>query len=243
LREGGGTANAFSSSYDANNRLAQLNGATLAYDSNGSTTNDGTSTYAWDARNQLASVTGPVNATFQYDALGRRVQKAIGSTTTGYQYDSINFVQEQNAAGAVTATLVAGGVDELFGRMTSAGITVLLTDATVEGIAFACLVATENGIKHVPRDAKGQWNAETILKNLKKKKIDTLPSPSIIRQPTEQERTENSGVSLVIEGIPARRLSHDDLIAIYQRIHPWLHEANPYTEPDHKGNFSHSLRT
>jgi hypothetical protein len=104
---------------------------------------------------------------------------------------------------------------------------------TVEGIAFACLVATENGIKHVPRDAKGQWNAETILKNLKKKKIDTLPSPSIIRQPTEQERTENSGVSLVIEGIPARRLSHDDLIAIYQRIHPWLHEANPYTEPDH----------
>lgn len=28
---------------------------------------------------------------------------------------------------------------------------------TIEGIAFACLVATENGIKHVPRDAIGQW--------------------------------------------------------------------------------------
>ena len=25
-----------------------------------------------------------------------------------------------------------------------------------EGIAFACLVAVENGIGHVPRDAKGQ---------------------------------------------------------------------------------------
>jgi RHS repeat-associated protein len=128
-------ASAFSGSYDANNRLVQLNSATVTYDSNGSTTNNGTSTYAWDARNQLASVTGSVNATLQYDALGRRVQKAIGATTTGYLYDGINFVQEQNAAGAVTATLVAGGVDELFGRMTSAGISVPLTDALGSVIA------------------------------------------------------------------------------------------------------------
>jgi hypothetical protein len=104
---------------------------------------------------------------------------------------------------------------------------------TIEGIAFACLVATENGIKHVPRDAKGQWNAETILKNLKKKKIVTLPSPSIVRQATQQERSDNGGVEIVIEGIPARRLSHDELIEIYQRTHRWLHEINPYTEPDY----------
>jgi RHS repeat-associated protein len=128
-------ATAFSGSYDANNRLAQLNGTALTYDSNGNTTNDGTNTYSWDARHQLASVTGPVSASFQYDAVGRRTQKVIGSTTTGYLYDGINYVQEQNAAGAVTATLLTGGVDQLFGRMTSAGISVPLTDALGSVIA------------------------------------------------------------------------------------------------------------
>ena len=120
---------ALDGSYDANNRLAQLNGSTLAYDDNGNSTNDGTNTYSWDARNQLASVTGPVNASFQYDALGRRVQKTVGSTTTGYLYDGSNFVQEQNAAGAATATLLNGGIDQLFARMTSAGISVPMWDA------------------------------------------------------------------------------------------------------------------
>lgn len=103
----------------------------------------------------------------------------------------------------------------------------------IEGIAFACLVATENGIKHVPRDALGQWNAEKIFEKLKKKGIHTLPSPSIVRSSTEAERRENFGVAVTIEGVPERRLSHDELIAIYARTHRWLHEINPYIEPDH----------
>jgi hypothetical protein len=83
----------------------------------------------------------------------------------------------------------------------------------------------------VPRDAKGQWNAETILKNLSSKNISTLPSPSIIRNasPIEQEQHDVKGV---IEGVAERRISHDELIEIYQRMHRWLHEINPYTEPD-----------
>ncbi|MGH9852326.1 MAG: hypothetical protein ACREBD_21005 [Blastocatellia bacterium] len=101
----------------------------------------------------------------------------------------------------------------------------------VEGIAFACLVAIENGIKHVPRDAKGQWNAETILKSLKPKNIPTLPSPSILRNASAVEQ-ESDNVKVVIEGVPERRISHDDLITIYQGLHRWLHEVNPYTEPD-----------
>jgi hypothetical protein len=103
----------------------------------------------------------------------------------------------------------------------------------IEGIAFACLVATENGIKQVPRDAKGQWNAEKVFDSLKKKGLSTLPSPSIIRSATEEERGENPGLGVTIEGIPARRLSHDELIAIYQHTHRWLHEINPYVEPDY----------
>jgi hypothetical protein len=101
----------------------------------------------------------------------------------------------------------------------------------VEGIAFACLVAVENGIRHVPRDAQGQWNAETILKSLRSKSIPTLPSPSTIRGASAAEQ-ESDSVSVVIEGVPERRISHDDLIAIYRGMHRWLHEINPYTEPD-----------
>ena len=115
--------------YDSNNRLTQFNGVTLAYDANGNTTNDGTNTYTWDARNQLAGLTGSVNASFQYDALGRRIQKVVGASTTGYLYDGRNYVQEQNSSGAVTAALVTGGIDELFTRATSAGISVPIADA------------------------------------------------------------------------------------------------------------------
>jgi hypothetical protein len=39
---------------------------------------------------------------------------------------------------------------------------------------------------------------------------------------------------VTIEGIPERRLSHDDLISIYRRLHAWLHEVNPHVNKDHE---------
>ena len=102
----------------------------------------------------------------------------------------------------------------------------------VEGTAFACLVAIENGLTTIPRDAKGQWNAEDIFKNLKKKGLEVLPSPSVIRPATPDEEKEH-GVKTTIEGLPERRLTHDELIAIYQRLHGWAHELNPYTWVEH----------
>ena len=101
----------------------------------------------------------------------------------------------------------------------------------VEGIAFGCLVATENGIKRIPGDAKGQWNAEVILTNLKKKNINTFPSPSIIRSPTGEEQLKDD-VYAVVEGMPDRRICSGEFIAIYQRMHSWLHELNPYVAHD-----------
>lgn len=97
----------------------------------------------------------------------------------------------------------------------------------VEGIAFACLVATEHGLKHVPRDAMGKWNAEEILRSLQKKNLHTFPSPSVIRDASPEEKAA-SNVKATIKGIPERRLSHEQLIQIYQRMHRWLHEVNPY---------------
>ena len=54
--------------YDGANKLTDWNGATLAYDDNGNLTSDGTTSYTWIARNDLASTAG-------------------GSTTTASFYD------------------------------------------------------------------------------------------------------------------------------------------------------------
>jgi RHS repeat-associated protein len=123
------------SSYDANDRMTQLNGVARSYDANGSTLGDGTNVYAWDARHRLVSIQGPVSASFQYDALGRRTQRVIDGSTTGYVYDGPNYVQEQNSVGGVTAVLMAGKTDELFARETGAGISVPLVDALGSVIA------------------------------------------------------------------------------------------------------------
>lgn len=96
----------------------------------------------------------------------------------------------------------------------------------IEGIAYACLIAIEHGAQQIPRDAKMHWNAEKIFKSLKSKGFDNLPSPSAIRPATKEERAD--GHTIVIEGISENRLSHDQITEIYQRLHAWLHEANPY---------------
>jgi hypothetical protein len=101
----------------------------------------------------------------------------------------------------------------------------------VEGIAFGCLVATEKGLRSIPRDAKGQWNAQAILLGLQKKGLQTFPSPSALRKATSDEQAEHNA-SITIEGIPERRISTSDFIAMYQRMHRWLHELNPYVTKD-----------
>jgi hypothetical protein len=102
----------------------------------------------------------------------------------------------------------------------------------VEAIAFSCVLAIDNSLKSVPKEAEGQYNTEKIFKTLKKKGINALQNPSIIRQASEEEKKQHN-VSVVIEGIPAKCLTYDDLISIYQNLHNWLHELNPYTKKGH----------
>lgn len=112
----------------------------------------------------------------------------------------------------------------------------------VEAIAFSCLTTIEHGIKEIPKDAKGQWNAEKIFRRISKMGYGPLPSPSQIRDATEEEfRTE--GAKVVIEGIADRRLKYDELIEIYQNLHIWLHEVNPYVHDSHNNFFDkHAAR-
>jgi RHS repeat-associated protein len=122
-------------SYNVNNQLTNWKGATLQYDANGNLTSDGTNTYNWNARNQLASINGPVPASFQYDPFGRRVSKAIGGTTQ-FLYDGANPVQEISGTSA-SANLLTAGLDEYFQRTDSAGARSFLTDALGSTLALA----------------------------------------------------------------------------------------------------------
>jgi RHS repeat-associated protein len=96
-----------SASYDAANQQTSFAGATLTYDPNGNLTNDGTNTYAWDARNRLIGISGGTTASFAYDALGRRVNKTINGTTISYLYDRNDIIQEISG-GAVGANYLRG---------------------------------------------------------------------------------------------------------------------------------------
>lgn len=98
-----------SATYDDANQIATFGGTTFSYDANGNLTNDGVRSYTWNARNQLASLTGPVSGSFAYDGVGRRRSKTIGSTTTGFLYDGLNPVQELSG-GTPTANLLTGSV-------------------------------------------------------------------------------------------------------------------------------------
>lgn len=109
-------------SYDANDRLVAWSGKAYAYDDNGNLVDDGTNTYEWNERNRLTRISRGVDelARFQYDSVGRRTGKTIGSLTTGFVYDHKNVVQELRgvtSADAVTAHLLTAGTDELFLRI------------------------------------------------------------------------------------------------------------------------------
>jgi RHS repeat-associated protein len=100
----------------------------------------GTTTYTWNARNQLVSLSSPsVTASFQYDARGRRKSKTVNGVTTDFLYDGHSVVQELSG-GSVQANLLLGsGIDEVLQRTDTStssfladglGSTLALTDNT-----------------------------------------------------------------------------------------------------------------
>jgi RHS repeat-associated protein len=109
----------------------------FTYDANGNLTSDGVRSYTWNARDQLASLTGPVNGSFAYDGVGRRRSKTIGGTTTQFLYDGLNPVQELSGGSPVANLLTGLGIDEYFTRTDSAGVRNYLTDALGSSVALA----------------------------------------------------------------------------------------------------------
>jgi RHS repeat-associated protein len=116
-----------SAAHNAANRLVQRDANILTYDANGNLTSDGSKTYSWNSRNQLVAISGAVTASFQYDAIGRRISKTVGGNSTSFLYDGDNVVQEQSAQ-VGNANMLTGGIDEIFTRTESSGTYSLLTD-------------------------------------------------------------------------------------------------------------------
>ncbi len=118
----------------------------MTYDENGnmtSVTNScGTTTYTWDARNRLIGINGftstctSLTASFEYDALGRRIEKTINGVTTQYLYDGLDIIQEKQN-GAVTANYIRTlNIDEPLTRIKGATVRHYQLDALGSVIAL-----------------------------------------------------------------------------------------------------------
>ncbi len=105
-------------SADVVNQYTSVGGVTRSHDNNGNLTDDGTYLFGYDFQNRLVELknksTSLVIATYRYDALGRRVEKAVvGGATTRYILDGVQVVEEYDGANTWQARYVyEDGIDQ-----------------------------------------------------------------------------------------------------------------------------------
>lgn len=124
-----GMPQASTASYNAANQVVSWSSQSITYDANGNLQSDGLNTYTWDAKNQLVSIAGAVNASFQYDPFGRRVSKTVNGATTAYLYDGDTPLLELNGGMVTASNLPGAATDEVIQRTDTSGTVVLLPDA------------------------------------------------------------------------------------------------------------------
>ncbi|MGV3505398.1 MAG: RHS repeat-associated core domain-containing protein [Adhaeribacter sp.] len=104
-----GTAATFAvNSMNAYSSITAGEAQNLNYDANGNLTADGEHSFSYDSENRLTSIDNGTTAQYAYDALGRRIRKIVGSTTSHYYYDWLQLIEERNELDAVEATYVYG---------------------------------------------------------------------------------------------------------------------------------------
>lgn len=109
---------AVANTFDTDNRLTKSGATSYAYDDNGSLTSStdsiGTTTYAWDARNRLASISAPSGqkTTFLYDFLGNLIQQTDAgptlSLTQSFVLDDLTNVAYISRSNGDSVSVLAG---------------------------------------------------------------------------------------------------------------------------------------
>ncbi len=99
----------------------------------------GTHTYQWDGENRLKSVDNGTTVSYTYNALGRRVEKKVGSVYTEYVYGAYGELFNLHNRTTWTAHIVPMGATPLavyqdgttrFFHANALGSTTFLTDHT-----------------------------------------------------------------------------------------------------------------
>ena len=117
--------------YDAANEQIQFGNPlpptpNQIFDANGNlvsqTDASGTTTFTYNARNQLITINGPgLTGSFTYDALGRRVSKTVNGITTAYQYYRRDIVAELQGSAVLANYLRKLCLDEAYVRQAATG--------------------------------------------------------------------------------------------------------------------------
>jgi RHS repeat-associated protein len=123
------TTKAATGSFDAANEMNAFGGQTFTYDGNGNrltqTASGKTTTYTWDGRNRLRSITTPGGqiTQFTYDFNANMTQQAVtGGKTTGYLMDDLTNVAAIFGSSAGALSLLTGrGIDAHYAIVTSGG--------------------------------------------------------------------------------------------------------------------------
>ncbi|HST47595.1 RHS repeat-associated core domain-containing protein, partial [Jatrophihabitans sp.] len=121
---------AMTATYNAANEATAVKGVAQSYDAAGHLTNDGTNSYSWNDRGQLASVTGTgVNESYGYNPSGLRTRVTSGASSTSYLWDLSGNQVAELTGGSVSATELTGpGTDRTLVRTDANGSRSQLTD-------------------------------------------------------------------------------------------------------------------
>jgi len=101
---------------DKLNRYSTVGGVGIGYDVNGNLTSDGTWTFTYDEENRLrtANASGQPTVAYEYDPIGRRRAKTVGTTKTVFLSDGVEEIEERDGTtNAVLRRYAYGkGIDE-----------------------------------------------------------------------------------------------------------------------------------
>ena len=153
---------------DGANRIARFDASALAFDTEGqtvsNTTNQGATSYEWDARGRMKRATLPSGqqASYAYDALGRRSSRTTPAGTTTFLYDGPEVVLDQGSDSSLVDYLNGPAMDEKLRQSSPGGPLYFLQNHSESTIAL--LDASAGVVERMQYEAFGQGAGSTLTR-------------------------------------------------------------------------------